>query len=158
MKLQKNKATKTPMTVLFAIALTIMILYTIIMFALIGWGFLKSLQTVEDFIYQGSSYSSFPKEFGIGNYIASFSQIEYKNVMLGGMFFNSILYAGGCAAAAFLIHRAIRRTPAYERNTECSPRRNSSRTWARDLPSLRPDTVSAQYSSVPRPDCDRKWF
>ena len=103
MKLQKNKATKTPMTVLFAIALTIMILYTVIMFALIVWGFVKSLQTVEDFIYQGSSYSAFPKEFGIGNYIASFSQIEYKNVKLGGMFFNSIIYAGGCAAAAVII-------------------------------------------------------
>jgi ABC-type glycerol-3-phosphate transport system permease component len=73
------------------------------MFALIGWGFLKSLQTANDFVLQSLSYSAFPKEFGVSNYIAAFQQIEYKNVMLAGMFINSIFYAAGCAAASVLI-------------------------------------------------------
>lgn len=100
---KRNTATKTPMTVLFAIALTIMILYTLIMFAIIGWATLKSFQTLDDFIWQGTSYSAFPKEFGISNYIASFSKIEYKNTRLVGMFLNSIIYAGGCAAVAVFV-------------------------------------------------------
>ncbi len=100
---QKNKATKTPMTVLLAVALIIMIAYTLIMFTVIGWAILKSLQPVEDFVLQNSSISAFPKAFSFSNYVESFSIIEYKNTMLFGMFLNSIVYSAGCAAVAIII-------------------------------------------------------
>ena len=100
---QKNKATKTPMTVLLAVALIIMIAYTLIMFAVIGWAILKSLQPVEDFVLQNSSISAFPKAFSLSNYVESFSIFEYKTTMLFGMFLNSIVYSAGCAAVAILI-------------------------------------------------------
>ena len=103
MKIKSKNPTKTPMTITFAVALTVMILYTIIMFLLIGWGFIKSLQTANDFVLQSLSYAALPKEFGISNYIAAFDQIEYKNVKLAGMFVNSVLYAAGCAAASVMI-------------------------------------------------------
>lgn len=103
MKIKGKNPTKTPMTVTFAVALTILALYTVAIFLLIGWGFLKSLQSVEDFIYQGVSYAAFPKEFALSNYLEAFDAIEYKNVKLAGMFVNSVIYSAGCAAVAVLI-------------------------------------------------------
>ena len=94
--------TKTKMSPVFIVTLAILIAYVSIMFILIGWGAVKSLQTVDDFVVTGLSYSTLPNEIGIDNYIASFSQIEYKGVYLLEMFGNSILYAGGCAAVAVL--------------------------------------------------------
>ncbi|MBQ8320697.1 MAG: carbohydrate ABC transporter permease [Clostridia bacterium] len=101
--MKRDKATKTKMNPVFAVTLGIMILYTTIMFLLIGWGVMKSLQTVEDFVFQGLSYSAFPNEVGLDNYISSFSHIKYKDTYFGGMFLNSIVYAAGCAAVSVLM-------------------------------------------------------
>ena len=101
--MKRDNATRTKMNPVFAVALGIMVIYTLIMFTLIGWAVLKSLQTVEDFVFQGLSYSSIPKEFGLDNYISSFTHIKCGETYLAEMFLNSILYAAGCAAVSVLM-------------------------------------------------------
>ena len=53
--MKRDNATRTKMNPVFAVAFGIMAIYTLIMFTLIGWAVLKSLQTVEDFVFQGLS-------------------------------------------------------------------------------------------------------
>lgn len=103
MKREKFDVTKTQMHPVFIVSLAILILYTLIMFFLIGWGALKSVQTANDFILSGNSYAGIPGDITLNNYVDAFSMIEANGTYLFGMFGNSILYSAGCAAVAVFI-------------------------------------------------------
>ena len=98
------KTAKKSFNLLFIVLFIILVAYAVSIFALLGWGLVKSLQSETDFIIQGGKGWSIPKEWTIDNYLIAFSNIEYTIPLdLGGgtvyfaeMFFNSFVYAGVC--------------------------------------------------------------
>ncbi len=98
----KNKI--TPFSIVFGL---ILLLYTIVLAVLIGWGLGKSFQSTEEYFLSGHYDPGMPKEFTLENYKFVFSKMYVtvgknldgigKKVGLMEMFMNSILYAVGGA-------------------------------------------------------------
>lgn len=102
--------TKKKMGVFMWITLAIMVLYCLSLIVLLGWGFIKSLQSETDFIMQGAKASSWPAEFTFQNYIDAFDKIQYKlPIAKGGrivyfeeMLLNSVIYSVGCSLSGLI--------------------------------------------------------
>ncbi len=90
-----KSATKPKTSIFFSIIGLLLVVDTLCLFALVGWGFLKSLQSVEGYIMSGASETSLPKlsEMTLSNYFAAFKKLKYGNTYLWEMFGNSIVYA-----------------------------------------------------------------
>lgn len=101
---------KNKLGVFTILILVVMILYCLSMFILLGWGFAKSLQSESDFIMQGATAISWPREWTLANYINAFDKIKYKlPIAYGGdtiyfeeMFLNSLIYSVGCPLAGLI--------------------------------------------------------
>ena len=106
----KKVKSKNSISIYLVVVLTILLIYSILMFSLLGWGVMKSLQTREDYILSNSSAYSIPKEWTLQNYIDAFNQIHYKfrdeeglhYVYFGEMVFNSLFYSIGCTIVSTL--------------------------------------------------------
>lgn len=88
--------TKPKTGIFFFIVRILLIVDTLCLFILVGWGFWKSLQSIEDYIMSGASEVSLPLSFTamtLTNYTSAFSRLNYNGVGLLQMFGNSIVYA-----------------------------------------------------------------
>ena len=81
---------------------TYLTIYVIVLFALLGWGFVKSIHEFDDFIASGSSVTSWPGDFSFESYRKVLTVIKYKvrdtsgnlhTVYMFEMVLNSILYS-----------------------------------------------------------------
>ncbi len=90
-----KSAIKPKTGIFFSIIGIFLVINTLCLFALVGWGFLKSLQSVEGYIMSGASETSLPtfKQMTLDNYFAAFKKLKYGNTYLLEMFGNSIVYA-----------------------------------------------------------------
>lgn len=101
----KKNLTKPRLSVFSVLLLIVLVVYSLSLIILLGWGFLKSLQDKVDYVMQGASASSFPKKFTFANYISAFGELKIKLGMeFGGktiyfeeMLLNSLVYSIGCA-------------------------------------------------------------
>ncbi len=104
----KSKALKNQISPFSIILCTVLILYTLIMFSMIGWGLMKSFQSTADYEEQFYSRSAFPKEWTFENYELAFSSFRVqiaalkegqapRMVYFPEMLFNSVLYSVGGA-------------------------------------------------------------
>ena len=99
------KKKKHSLSVYSVVVCLILCIYTFTLFAILGWGLIKSFHGLNDFILGGSKASSWPKAFTLQNYIKAFEVIKYPlprkygggYVLLGEMMLNSVIYAVGCA-------------------------------------------------------------
>ena len=85
----------TPIT---SLLLLVLVIYTLSMFLLLGWGVITSFKSQED--YYLNTYK-LPEKWLISNYIdiskEFYVKVHRRPVLLPEMFFNSILYAVGTA-------------------------------------------------------------
>ncbi|MBE5751715.1 MAG: carbohydrate ABC transporter permease [Clostridiales bacterium] len=87
-----------------------LVMYSLVLFSLLGWGFIKSLHQFDDFILGGSKASSWPNVWTLDNYMKAFEYIKVPlarkygggSVYFEEMLFNSLLYAAGCATVGTL--------------------------------------------------------
>lgn len=103
-KKAKNKHQWTPFTIG---SLVYLILFTIVLFFMIGWAFVKSIHEIRDFILTGAKMTTWPDKFSFKSYVEAFNVIEYtvpkrydpntRTVGLLGMVFNSLFYSIGSA-------------------------------------------------------------
>lgn len=104
--MKKNIGTKTKFNAYGLIIFILLITYTVVLFTLLVWGFIKSLHEFDDFILGGASASAWPGKFTIQNYVEAFQRISVKlplhqggrTIYLAEMIFNSLLYSVGGSA------------------------------------------------------------
>ena len=100
---KKNKFSISPVLLILAI---IMILYTLTIVLLFGWGFITSFKDYQsDFI---KNVFGFPKKWMFSNYAAVIKAFKYptqggKSVYIEGMLLNTVLYALGCSFFSTLV-------------------------------------------------------
>ncbi len=116
----KSKVLKNQLSPFSVIVCIVLILYTILMFTLIGWGLMKSLQSTADYEEQFYSVASIPKQWTLENYMLAFSSFRQqiaasqvgeapRMVYFPEMLFNSVLYSVGgafvnCATALVIAY------------------------------------------------------
>lgn len=101
-----RSVTKPKMGIFFTVILVLLVVDMLCLFALVGWGLLKSLQSVKAYIISGASEISLPTSFSemtLENYAAAFTKLTYNNMGLAQMFGNSIIYAVGCSFIAIMV-------------------------------------------------------
>ena len=109
--MRKGKATKVKAGVIMSIIGALIILVVACELILLGWAFLKSLQSQEAFIFSGFDYASVPYWFSdmtVMNYIDVFSLVKApkgggQDAYLLEMLGNSVIYAAGGALFHTLI-------------------------------------------------------
>lgn len=93
--------------VLAIVGFVLLAIYAISLFAPMIWALLTSLKTREDFYY---NKFGLPQQWMFSNYVIAFTKMNITINVPGGrmvfytyhMFFNSILYAGGCTVMHIL--------------------------------------------------------
>lgn len=101
-----KSVTKPKLGIFFSVIGVVLLINALCLIVLVGWGFLKSLQSVEGYIMSGASEISLPSSFDeitLDNYFAAFKKLKYGNTYLAEMFGNSILYAVVGAAVSVLV-------------------------------------------------------
>ena len=91
-----KSVTKPKLGIFFFIIGIILLINALCLIVLVGWGFLKSLQSVEGYIMSGASETSLPtsiSQITFDNYFSAFEKLRYGNTYLAEMFGNSIFYA-----------------------------------------------------------------
>ena len=113
---EKKTATKPRAGIFFSVIGVLIAVCVFALIAIIGWGFLKSLQSMDSYIESGSVDASVPTSFSgmtIQNYLDAFSKIKApaagRDAFFLEMLGNSIIYAVGCA----LVHTFVPCLVAY---------------------------------------------
>lgn len=87
-KIRRSRGAK----IVFGIAFVVFAVYAILIYSMIGWGFLQSLKANREF---WNDMVSLPKDWLFSNYIKAFKKLEYGGVSFFGMFLNSIWLSFG---------------------------------------------------------------
>ncbi|MBQ9756335.1 MAG: carbohydrate ABC transporter permease [Clostridia bacterium] len=113
-KEKKTAATKPKAGVFFTVVGVLIWICVFALLAVIGWGFLKSLQSYEDFLMSGSVEASIPTRFSnmtLANYVSAFTDIKApangRDAFFPEMLANSVIYAVGCAAVHTLVPSVV---------------------------------------------------